>query len=72
MTGISKFKDDVAKATERSNNFDQSITTFFVNKDGFHKYHEIGKNFLCATQMYNRIPGSRALIRKDELVESVE
>jgi len=72
MKGISKFNSAAVEAKERTNHFDESITTFFVNKDGFHKYHEIGKHFLCATQMYNRVPGSRALIRKDELVQSVD
>jgi len=56
----------------RKYHFDITINSFFINMDGFHKYHEIGTNFLCATQMFNKIPGTRALIRKDDLVESID
>lgn len=61
-----------AKLREETYKLDTDINTFFINMDGFHRYHEIGKNFLCATQMYNRIPGSRAMIRKDELLLSLD
>lgn len=44
----------------------------FTKKVDIHIYHEIGKHFLCATQMYNHIPGHGVLKRKDLVVNSVE
>jgi len=70
MKQVQKFKNQ--KRKQRLYHFDVEINSFFVASDGFYSFHEIGKNFLCATQMYNRIPGQRALIRKDDLVESVD
>eukprot|EP00331_Platyophrya_macrostoma_P001747 CAMPEP_0176421250 /NCGR_PEP_ID=MMETSP0127-20121128/9062_1 /TAXON_ID=938130 /ORGANISM="Platyophrya macrostoma, Strain WH" /LENGTH=699 /DNA_ID=CAMNT_0017801945 /DNA_START=20 /DNA_END=2119 /DNA_ORIENTATION=- len=46
-------------------------TIFFTKKVTFHFFHEIGKNFLCNSQMYNHIPGHGVLTRKDLIVESV-
>jgi len=42
-----------------------TINNFFVYYFGFHYRHEIGKDFNCATQMYNRIPGHEPMVRKD-------
>jgi len=61
-----------AELKEKIYRLDVDINTFFINMDGFYRYHKIGQNFLCATQMFNRIPGSRAMIRKDELLESLD
>jgi len=47
------------------------INNFFNNMRGaMDYYHEIGKNFACATQMYNHIPGHGNLIQKDSLLDS--
>eukprot|EP00331_Platyophrya_macrostoma_P007233 CAMPEP_0176415902 /NCGR_PEP_ID=MMETSP0127-20121128/6055_1 /TAXON_ID=938130 /ORGANISM="Platyophrya macrostoma, Strain WH" /LENGTH=673 /DNA_ID=CAMNT_0017795931 /DNA_START=6 /DNA_END=2027 /DNA_ORIENTATION=- len=46
-------------------------TVFFTKKVTFHFFHEIGKHFLCNSQMYNHIPGHGVLTRKDLIVESV-
>ena len=35
-------------------------------------YLEMGQNFLCATQMYNHIPGHGSLKRKDLIVDSTK
>jgi hypothetical protein len=70
MRQFSKYVKD--NSTENKYHLSNKITNFFINSDGFHKFHEIGKNFLCATQVYNHIPGQRALIRKDDLIESVD
>jgi len=51
---------------------DPRITMFFSKRVDLHIYHEIGKNFLCATQMYNHIPGHGVLKRKDMIVDSVD
>jgi len=70
---IPKFNKKALRREERRlYHFDVDINNFFVNADGFHQYHEVGKNFLCATQMFNHIPGQRALVRKDDLVEAVD
>jgi len=56
----------------RSLHLDPRITMFFTKRVDLHIYHEIGKNFLCATQMYNHIPGHGVLKRKDMIVDSVD
>lgn len=56
----------------RSFHLDPRITTFFTKRVDLHIYHEIGKHFLCATQMYNHIPGHGVLKRKDMIVDSVD
>jgi hypothetical protein len=44
----------------------------FVHKSPFwHKYHMIGKHFLCPGQFYNHIPGNDHLANKDEIVGQV-
>jgi hypothetical protein len=58
----SKQRDSI----ERKYHLDHTITSFFVNYASFHLRHEIGKHFLCATQMYNRIPGYEPMVRKDQ------
>lgn len=52
--------------------FNHKITSFFVNTDGFYRYHKMGQHFLCATQMYNHIPGHKSLVRKDEILNTLE
>jgi len=37
-----------------------------------HHYHRIGENYLCATQMYNHIPGAGHLVRKDSFLDILE
>jgi len=49
-----------------------AITNFFTKRVDIHIYHMIGKNFNCATQMYNHIPGHGVLKRKDLIVDSVD
>jgi hypothetical protein len=49
-----------------------TITNFFTKRVDIHIYHMIGKNFNCATQMYNHIPGHGVLKRKDLIVDSVD
>lgn len=48
------------------------ITNYFTKRVDLHIYHTIGKNFNCATQMYNHIPGHGVLKRKDLIVDSVD
>jgi hypothetical protein len=45
---------------------------FFTKRVDIHIYNRIGGHFLCATQMYNHIPGHGVLKRKDTIVNSVE
>jgi exonuclease VII small subunit len=49
-----------------------TITNFFTKRVDLHIYHMVGKNFNCATQMYNHIPGHGVLKRKDLIVDSVD
>ena len=56
----------------RSFHLDPRINNFFTKRVDLHIYHEIGKHFMCATQMYNHIPGHGVLKRKDLIVDSVE
>jgi tubulin polyglutamylase TTLL1 len=44
---------------------------FFTKRVTFHFFHEIGKNFLCNSQVYNHIPGHGVLTRKDLNVAAV-
>jgi len=52
--------------------FNHKITSFYVNFDGFYRFHKIGQHFLCATQMFNHIPGHKSLVRKDEMINTLE
>jgi len=52
--------------------FNTKITNFYVTTDGFYNKHEMGKHFLCPTQMFNHIPGHKSIVRKDEVLKSVE
>jgi len=56
----------------RTLHLDPRITNFFTKRVDLHIYHEIGKHFLCATQMYNHIPGHGILKRKDLIVDAVD
>lgn len=56
----------------RTLHLDPRITMFFTKRVDLHIYHEIGRHFLCATQMYNHIPGHGVLKRKDMIVDSVD
>ena len=53
-------------------NLNHTTTLFYTKKVTFHYFHEIGKHFLCNSQMYNHIPGHGVLTRKDLQVESVK
>jgi len=68
---ISKFMPRTV-FNSRTLHLDPRITMFFTKRVDLHIYHEIGKNFLCATQMYNHIPGHGVLKRKDMIVDSVD
>lgn len=46
------------------------VNSFFMEYSNFHHYHRIGENFLCATQMYNHIPGQNALTQKDSFLNT--
>jgi tubulin polyglutamylase TTLL1 len=63
----------MSKATYNTSTypFEPKITNFYVTTDGFYRYHEMGKHYLCATQMFNHIPGHRSVVRKDEVLKSV-
>jgi len=51
---------------------DITATAFFTKRVTFHNFYEIGKNFLCTSQMYNHIPGHGILTRKDMNVGMVK
>jgi len=47
------------------------INNYFTNfKGAMEASHKIGSHFMCATQMYNHIPGHGNLIRKDSILDS--
>jgi len=46
-------------------------TMFFFKKSVVHSIYEVGKEWACMSQLYNHIPGSGVLTRKDLLVTSV-
>jgi len=50
---------------------EKKITLFQLQSDVFYKYHEIGKHFLCATQMFNHIPNHTTLVRKDQVLNNI-
>jgi len=47
-------------------------TMFFFKKSVIHSIYEVGKEWACLSQLYNHIPGSGVLTRKDLLVTSVK
>jgi len=49
----------------------EKINSFFVQFSAFHEYHKIGSHFLCASQMYNHIPGVESLVTKDQVVDKI-
>jgi len=51
--------------------FEPKITNYYVTTDGFWRYHEMFKHYMCPTQMFNHIPGHRSVVRKDEVLKSV-
>ena len=51
---------------------DITATAFFTKRVTFHNFYKIGQNFLCASQMYNHIPGHGILTRKDMNVGMVK
>ena len=71
MKYINKFMNKT-QSLKPQYKFDKKITNFYVNADGFYRYHEIGKNYLCPTQMFNHIPGHTALIRKDAILQNIQ
>jgi hypothetical protein len=54
-----------------STDIDKTINLFFTKRAGFHTRHKIGAHFLCATQMYNHIPGHGVFIRKNLMVDAL-
>jgi len=56
----------------RSFHIDPRVNNYFTKRVDLHIYHEMGKHFGCATQMYNHIPGHGVLKRKDLIVDSVD
>jgi hypothetical protein len=50
---------------QRLYHLNPNITMFFTKIPDFHFYHKMGQHFLCGTQVYNHIPGSGSLRRKD-------
>mmetsp|Transcript_251 Transcript_251/g.224 ORF Transcript_251/g.224 Transcript_251/m.224 type:complete len:348 (-) Transcript_251:552-1595(-) len=71
MRPISKYMKKY-KFYSRRYTLDTEINMFFTKRVDLHIYHKIGKHFLCATQMYNHIPGHGVLKRKDLIVNSVD
>jgi hypothetical protein len=61
-----------SRSPDRKYHLDHTINNFFVNFANFHLRHEIGKDFLCATQMYNRIPGYEPMVRKDQSLDGIK
>jgi len=47
------------------------ITNYFTKRVDLQLYHQTGKHFLCATQMYNHIPGHGVIKRKDLIVGTI-
>ena len=37
-----------------------------------HQHYKVGTNFLCATQMYNHIPGIEVLTEKARVVNQIK
>ena len=44
---------------------------FITKKATLHISHQIGQHFMCATQMYNHIPGHGALARKNSIADNI-
>lgn len=70
MTQVSRYMDKKAFYSAQFH-LNPTITNYFTKRVDIHIYHMIGKNFNCATQMYNHIPGHGVLKRKDMIVDSV-
>lgn len=70
MKQVSRYMDKEAFYSA-SFHLNPTITNYFTKRVDIHIYHMIGKNFNCATQMYNHIPGHGVLKRKDMIVDSV-
>ncbi|CAK87334.1 unnamed protein product (macronuclear) [Paramecium tetraurelia] len=49
-----------------------NATIFFMENLNFHKYFEIGSQFLCNFQAYNHIPGIEVLFKKSSLYEILQ
>jgi len=71
MPQVSRYMDKEKFKSTRYH-LDPTITNFFTKRVDIHIYHMLGKNFNCATQMYNHIPGHGVLKRKDLIVDSVD
>jgi tubulin polyglutamylase TTLL1 len=56
---------------ERQFELSTQASLFFTKRVTFHFFHEIGRNFLCNSQVYNHIPGHGVLTRKDLNVGAV-
>jgi len=61
-------KEEDAKS--RKYHLKPEINNFFLSSGSFHQYHKIGQHFACATQMYNHIPGTSSLFRKDSVINA--
>jgi len=70
MTQVSRYMDKKVFYSAQFH-LNPTITNYFTKRVDLHIYHMIGKNFNCATQMYNHIPGHGVLKRKDMIVDSV-
>ncbi|CAK89708.1 unnamed protein product (macronuclear) [Paramecium tetraurelia] len=49
-----------------------NATIFFMENLNFHKYFEIGSQFLCNFQAYNHIPGIEILFKKSSLYQILQ
>ncbi|CAD8093570.1 unnamed protein product [Paramecium sonneborni] len=49
-----------------------NATIFFMQNLNFHKYFEIGSQFLCNFQAYNHIPGMEVLFKKSSLYQILQ
>lgn len=48
-----------------------NVTLFYHKSYDWHKYYEIGKEWLCPGQRYNHIPGHESLSYKDSVVDAL-
>jgi len=52
--------------------FPKDANTIFMGQANFYETFTIGSDFLCATQMFNHIPGQFNFVRKDAILDRLE
>jgi len=53
-------------------NLPENVNHLFISSSSFYNFYEIGKHFLCATQMFNHIPGQYRFTAKDSILDLVD